>query len=140
MGDYGVGVIWYNLCITQPKACLFCHVQFVLNQAGRATQDCHSFIFPAQMLSKEGLHTYRTTSYLLNPLKSRPTAVKRPIFPSPGTLLFVCKYNSAVSVLKIRSPEVMSYQKSFQSANSTQPRPSISTYNVHLIRIKLVAG
>lgn len=25
--DCGLGVIWYNLCITQPKAYLLCHMQ-----------------------------------------------------------------------------------------------------------------
>lgn len=79
-----------NLCITQPKAYLFYHVWFVPAWAGRATQDCHSFIFPAQMLPKEWLRAHATTSYLPNPVKSHPAAGKCPTFPSLGTLFFVC--------------------------------------------------
>lgn len=49
--DCGLGVILCNLCVTDPKAHLLCHVQVALAQAGRATQDCHSFVSPPHTIA-----------------------------------------------------------------------------------------
>lgn len=141
--DSGLGVIPCNLCITQPKSLFVVSRAVALARAGRATQDGRSFVFPGTIALCRG--SAHILSHLLSN-KSVQIAVTVPYFHHQHHLAsHLCEYHIPVAgeekaVVLLPGLVSVSYEKSFQSSISTRPRPSIATYNVHLIRIKLAAG